>query len=188
MGKQNYLGFKKTLFKGEKVIMIDPYLEIIRKFNKEKAFYIIIGVSGINYYARDSRQIIMTADYDIFLKPELKNIKKALGIMRSLDYTLIVGNRTFTGLQNNDLEKLIKKRRTIVCENPEHNLIELCLEVSGYSFEELKRNARFFKAGKDKIQVAGLRDLLRMKMLAGREKDKLFLQKYSTLLKSDLSS
>jgi len=167
--------------------MVDPYLEIIRKFNKEKIFYIIIGVSGINYYAKNSRQIIMTADYDIFLKPELKNIRKALGIMRSLGYTLIVADKKFTSLQNSNIEKLIKKRGTIVCENPEHNLIELCLEVSGYSFEELKRNARFFKAGKDKIQVAGLRDLLRMKMLAGREKDKLFLQKYSTLLKNRLT-
>ncbi len=119
MGKQNYLGFKETLFKGKKVIMVDPYLEIIRKFNQEKIFYIVIGVSGINYYAGGSRQIIMTADYDIFLKPELKNIRKALKIMHSLDYTLIVGNRTFAGLQNSDLEKLIKKRMTIVCENPE---------------------------------------------------------------------
>ena len=169
-------------------MMVDPYLEIIRIFNKEKIFYIVIGVSGINYYARDSRQIIMTADYDIFLKPELKNIRKALKVMRSLDYTLMVGDRTFTSLQNSNIERLIKKRRTIACENPEHNLIKLCLEVSGYSFDELKRNARFFKAGRDKIQVGSLRDLLQMKMLAGREKDNLFLQKYSTLLKTNQSS
>lgn len=168
--------------------MVDPYLEIIRKFSKEKILYIVIGVSGINYYARDSRQIIMTADYDIFLKPELKNIRRALKIMYSLDYRLMVNNKTFTGLQNSAMEELIKERRTIVCENPEHNLIELCLEVSGYSFEELERNARFFKAGKDKIHVASIKDLLRMKMLAGREKDKLFLQKYSTLLETNQSS
>ena len=77
---------------------------------------------------------------------------------------------------------IIKERRTIVCENPEHNLIELCLEVSGYLFDELNRSAHFFRIGKDKIRVADLKDLLRMKMLAGREKDRIFLQKYATIL------
>ena len=162
--------------------MADPYLTAIRKFNKAKIDYLVIGVSGINYYAKDSRQIIMTADYDIFLKPELRNVRESLLVMQSLEYAIVIGGRIRKSFSDKTVQGIIKKRSTIVCENPEHNLIELCLEVSGYLFEKLNQNAHFFKAGKDKIRVANLKDLLRMKMFANREKDRLFLRKYATIL------
>lgn len=162
--------------------MADPYLTAIKEFDRAKVEYLVIGVSGINYYAKDNRQVIMTADYDIFLKPETGNVRESLRVMQSLEYTILIGDRIRKNFSDKTIRGIIKERNTIVCENPEHNLIELCLEVSGYLFEKLSQNAHFFKVGKDKIRVADLKDLLRMKMIANREKDRIFLQKYAAIL------
>lgn len=163
--------------------MLDPYLRVIARLNQQKLNYLIIGVSGINYYARDARQVIMTADYDIFLQPELKNVLRAMKVMRSLGYEISVNDRLLKNISSAFIQEIVKKRKTLFCENPQHNLVEFCLEVSGYTFEELKRNSRLFKAGRVKIPVGNLEDLLRMKRIAGRPKDKIFLEKHRSLIK-----
>ena len=162
--------------------MIDPYLKVIFEFNKRNIKYIVIGVSGINYYARDAREIIMTGDYDIFLKPDIINVTKAIKSIRRLGYT-VMGERSKIESSNiAKIETIIRRGKTLVCENNYHNLIDLCLNVSGYTFDELEKNIKKFKAGKGKICIASLRDLLKMKEIADRPQDKIFLLKYSEIL------
>ena len=162
--------------------MRDPYLKVLSIFNRKKVDYLIIGVSGINYYAKSTMNIIMTADYDIFIKPEKKNVARALKVMSSLGYAIQTEDRTINKIDDKTVKNIVDKRKTIICENVYHNLIELCLDVSGFTFEELCKNVNTFKAGKDKIFVANLKDLLKMKEVADRPKDRLFLKKYSDLL------
>lgn len=162
--------------------MHDPYLQVLSIFNKKKVDYLLIGVSAINYYAKSTMNIIMTADYDIFVKPEKKNVAKALKVMSLLDYTMQTDNFTINKINDRTVGKIVDKRKTVICENVYHNLIEICLDVSGFTFEELCKNVKIFKAGRENIFVANLKDLLKMKEVADRPKDRLFLRKYSDLL------
>lgn len=61
------------------------------------------------------------------------------------------------------------------------NMVDICLEVSGFSFEELDKKTKTFKAGRTPIRVGRLRDILKTKEIAARPKDQLFLEKYRLL-------
>lgn len=161
----------------------DTYTEIIKAFNHNKVTYIVIGVSGINYYAKDAHNLIMTADYDIFLKPEVENVTKAIKILKEKGFTIVNKEKTIRRISKKEIEKIVRKKLNLTCENFYGNMIDLCLEVSGFSFEELDKRSKSFKAGRISIRVGQLRDLLKTKEIATRPKDRLFLEKYKLLLK-----
>ena len=62
-------------------------------------------------------------------------------------------------------------------------MIELLLEISGYPFSEMERDAVTFSAQGVPIRVGKLRKLLRSKQLAGRPKDRQFLRRQEALWK-----
>ncbi len=163
--------------------MIDPYLRVISNFNRYRVDYIVIGVSGINYYVSSSAQIILTADYDIFIRPDVNNVRHAIKVMRSLDYEVTTADGSIKRIDISQIEKIVREKKTLICENPTHNLVELCLKVSGFSFGGLEKNKKIFRADRIKIMVASLKDMLRMKEIANRPKDRLFLQRYVEVLK-----
>jgi hypothetical protein len=39
---------------------------------------IIVGVNGINFYARDASEAVATQDLDLLLRPTLANLQRAL--------------------------------------------------------------------------------------------------------------
>jgi len=73
--------------------MLDPYLEVIKNFNRYKVKYVVIGVSGFNYFAKDAREMVVTYDYDIFINPEFSNVKKTIKILKRLDFNLFCGEK-----------------------------------------------------------------------------------------------
>jgi hypothetical protein len=162
--------------------MADVYTNTIRAFNKRKIEYVVIGMSGINYYIDDSHQLIMTADFDIFLKPEAKNVLKALKVMRGLDFTLSTGSGPPVTLDKDGVQVLVDRGTTITCTTPYGGAVDLCLDVSGYTYADLSKDARVFRAERTPIRVARLEKLLKMKEIAGRRKDILFLERYRLLL------
>jgi len=163
----------------------DIYTEIIKAFNHNKVAYTVIGVSGINYYTKDAHSLIMTADYDIFLKPEVENVTKAIKILKAKGFTVVNKEGPIRRISKKRTEEIVRKKLNLTCENFYGNMIDLCLEVSGFGFEELDRKAKIFKAGRTSIRVGRLRDLLKTKEIAARPKDRLFLEKYKLLLKEE---
>jgi hypothetical protein len=162
--------------------MADIYVDTIRAFNRKKVAYVVIGMSGINYYIEDSSHLIMTADFDILLKPNAKNVLKALKVIRELDFTLSTSGGRLEPLNKESVEDLVARGSAVRCSTPYGGLIDLCLDVSGYTFADLDRDARVFRAGRTPIRVGRLEKLLKMKETAGRRKDILFLERYRLLL------
>ena len=70
----------------------------------------------------------------------------------------------------------------MVCENHYGNIVELCLHMSGSDFDELRQNAKEFRACRTRVIVGLLRDLLRSKEIANRPKGRLFLEEHRMLL------
>jgi hypothetical protein len=164
---------------------MDIYTQIIKEFNKNKVNYIVVGVSGVNYYAKNAMQIIMTGDYDIFLDPELKNVMNALKVMKNLDFVITSADSEIKRLSSGKVEKIVSSLSTLVCENHYGNLVELCLRISGFTFDDLLKNSNSFNAGRVNIKVGALEDLLYSKEIADRPKDRLFLEKYKFILEED---
>ena len=95
----------------------DPYLEVIKKFNQHKVRYVVIGVAGINYYIKDVRKLFVTADFDIFISPEEKNLFKALLILKKLRFN------TFYKLKQlkcnlKEVKKIVKEKGTVLAVDP----------------------------------------------------------------------
>lgn len=164
----------------------DIYTEIIREFNRERIDYIVIGVSGINYYAKDAYQLIMTADFDIFLNPEIKNILKSIKALKAKGFTVATKEGTIRRISKTGIKDIVNRGMSLTCSNHYGNIVDLCLQVSGFTFEELNKSVNVFKAGKVSIKVAYLNKLLKMKEIAARDKDELFLGKYKLILDEEI--
>lgn len=158
----------------------DPYTEALNKLNKKNVDYVVIGMSGINYYASKARETFSTQDFDIFVKPAVNNIKKTISIFEKLEYSLIANKNR---IEKKDVIAIVRNKNTILATDPYGINFELILAVSGYTFSQMQKDAVIFSVNNVPVKVAKLRKLLMSKKAAGREKDKLFLKRYEILLK-----
>lgn len=159
-------------------VVSDPYIQVIQRLNQQGIRYIVVGMSGINYYGRNLRETFATMDYDLFLEPTLRNVERAVHILTSLDFT--VGS-TEGALRPGDLRRLVRGQKTLVATNPDGVMVELLLKISGYPFAELAKDAATFTIQGTPVRVGRLEKLLQSKKLAGRPKDRQFLQRYPML-------
>ncbi len=158
----------------------DPYRAVVQQFNRFGVRYVVIGMSGINYYADHPAQTFATLDYDMFLEPTLKNVEQALQCLTRLGF--MVGT-TAGAVERQDVRAIVRGRNTLVATTPDGLMVELLLEISGYTFAELARDATTFTVRGVPVKVGRLTKLLRSKQVAGRTKDRQFLQRYQALLR-----
>jgi hypothetical protein len=64
---------------------MDPYIEVCKRFADDGVRYVIVGVFGINFYARQAGQIITTADCDILVPADFPVFRKALQLLAAMD-------------------------------------------------------------------------------------------------------
>lgn len=157
----------------------DPYRAVIQRFNQRGVRYVVIGMSGINFYAKSPATAFSTLDYDFFLEPTLRNVRKALGCLKELGFTVGTAQEI---LKPENIRQVVRDQRTLIASTPEGLLVELLLKVSGYPFSEMAREAKTFNAGNIPVRVGQLSKLIRSKKLAYRPKDRQFLKRYGPLL------
>lgn len=157
----------------------DPYHEIIDQFNRRGIRYVVIGMSGINYYSKTPAETFGTADYDIFLEPTLENVKRALGCLKKMRFSIGAAGKI---LDEKKLHEIVRGQRTLVATTPYGIMVELLLRVSGYPFSELAKDAVTFDLDGVPVKVGRLSKLLQSKRAAGRPKDRAFLKRYQSLL------
>lgn len=162
----------------------DPYRAVLTRFNRTGVRYVVVGMSGINYYAEKPSQMFGTMDFDLFLDPTLGNVKKALDGLEKLGFTIGTGEGELGPvgqLPKEKLRQLVRNRATFAGTTSEGLMVELLLQVSGYPFFELAKDAATFDAQGIPVRVGRLEKLLRSKKIAGRPKDLLFLRRYPLL-------
>jgi len=158
----------------------DPYAEILGKFNHGGIKYVVIGMSGINYYALKAQETFATQDFDIFVNPTIDNVKKCITIFRNLNYSLTANNQN---LNDSSIKDIVRNKKTILAVDTYGITFELILAVSGYTFSQMEKDAAIFAVENISIKVGKLNKLLLSKKIAGREKDKLFLKRFEALLR-----
>lgn len=159
---------------------LDPYRAVIREFNRRGVRYVVVGMSGINYYATTPRDTFATLDYDVFLEPTIVNVRKALESFARLHFTVGTSRGE---LQPHGINTLVLKRTTLVATTPDGLMIDALLQVSGYTFGQLAEDARTVTIKGVPIKIGQLQKLLRSKHLAARPKDRQFLKRYELLLR-----
>ena len=169
----------------------NPYHLLLRALTRAGVEYMVIGVSGINYFAKDARSLLSTADYDLFLRPTAENVARAWRAFQKNGYTVVIrrGDHSVAlrKLSARTRDRLLKEQKTLVAIGPYQLVAEGLLAVSGFTFEQMRRHAVWMKDRELKFRflVGSLRDLLESKRVADRAKDRLFLARYKRLLLDD---
>lgn len=159
----------------------DPYAEALYSLNRGGVKYVVVGMSGINYYASRARETFATQDFDIFVKPTIGNVKKTISIFQKLNYSLTVNKGA---IEDSSIKKVVRQKNTILATDAYGIAFDLILAVSGYTFSQMQSDAAIFSVNRVPIKVAKLNKLLQSKKIAGRKKDKHFLKRFETLLNS----
>ena len=78
----------------------------------------MVGVSGINFYARDVSDAVVTADVDVFLAPRVDALRSALGALRRAGFEFRAGGEPFLDFDDTEiLTNLIRSGANVTAEN-----------------------------------------------------------------------
>ncbi len=147
--------------------------------------FLVIGVSGANYYATSASALFVTADRDLFLPPDPANTLAAWGACESVGLQLLSGQEPLDEPRDLHLAEAVVDRRALVRASDGRGLdIDLTLVMAGFEFETVWRERRLFRAAGVEIPVARLRHIVDSKAAAGRPKDRLFLATHEEALRT----
>ena len=162
--------------------VLNPYESVLKRFNKSKVNYVLIGVSGINYYVNDPGDLFSTQDCDVLVKPEPKNLFLALKALESGGFKLEVNHEPIGTVDLWLTKRMIEQAATINAMK-EGLRIDIVCSAGKIPYKDWFRTKRHFHIDKMKIPVGGLLQLLRAKENSNREKDRIFLKLYKVKLK-----
>jgi len=108
----------------------------------------------------------------------LQNLVKAIKCLKTSKFNLSMEGKFINKITKPRLKKIIDLRKSIRATDFYGHSIDICLDVTGYTFDQLYSDATVFKAGGIKVRVAKLSKLLKMEKLANRVKDRLFLERF----------
>lgn len=170
----------ETPYGAKRPMDADPYTQLIDGFNKASVDHVVIGMVGINYYARSAAESFLTKDFDLLLKPSFENLSKAVRVFHNLGYETMT---TEGVVGEKELRAVLQKKKTLLAVDHYGVTFEVLFKVSGFSFRQMTEDAAVFRAGETLVRVGKLSKLLASKRAANRPKDRLFLKRYEILLK-----
>ena len=160
----------------------NPYASALAGLRAKKVEFIVIGVSGINYYAGDPGRIFATQDFDLLIKPAAANLLAALKALSGQGFELSCNGELVVGLDR-ELARTIIERRAVITAAKDRSLrIDLVLDAGGIPFHDWEMGARVFKMGRAQVTVGSLVQLIRAKENSNRKKDRAFLSLYKIQL------
>lgn len=127
---------------------------LLKLLNENNVDFVIIGATAFPVYGYARA----TLDIDLFVRPELENIKRLKKALMEFGYDLT--DISYDDLLNNKL--LIRQYIVVTDIHP---------FVKGVTFEEVWKNKIKSKFGKTEVFFPALDDIIKMKLAAGRNKD-----------------
>jgi len=161
---------------------MDPYVRVCRNLGRAGVRHLIVGAFGVNLYARDVGQVITTADLDLLIPARLTSLVKALKTLRRLRFKLEAGGEPLPDLDPVVLKGVLRSRANVRAFRKGAQ-VDLALKIAGGQFGRFWKRRRRFIVDGVQLQVGSLADLIRSKQMAGRAKDRLFLEAFRSVLK-----
>ncbi|MBJ19006.1 MAG: hypothetical protein CL933_06215 [Deltaproteobacteria bacterium] len=141
--------------------------------------FVIVGVGGINFYARTPAEAFSTLDLDALLAPSVTNLARALRVLAELGYTFAAGGEPFVDLDDETvLRRVIENGATIAAIHSVSGEIDLLTSITAFDYASLSTDAAEFQVAGSFVQVGQLEKLLRSKEASGRPKDLEFLRAF----------
>lgn len=141
--------------------------------------FVLVGVGGINFYARNPGHAFATLDLDALLAPTVANLRTALGVFARLGYAFEAGGEPFVDFDDDTiLRRIVQNGASLSAHHEEAGQFDLLLSVSGFSYSELADDATSFRVVGVDVRVGKLEKLLRSKQSSGRPKDLEFLRMF----------
>lgn len=163
---------------------MDRFAQLIEAFRANDVQFVVIGVSGANYWARHAGMQFSTKDRDLFLPPDPENELRAWSVCERSDLTLWCGDEPLGEPKDEFLANAVVERRMLVTAIGTPDLVvDLSLVMAGLEFDEVWANHREFEVEGIMIPVASLHDIIESKRIANREKDRLFLATHAEALR-----
>ncbi len=140
---------------------------------------IVVGMTAINFFAKDPSDAYQTLDIDFLLRPDVKTLKAALASLRDAGFTFETGGEPFVDVDDDAaLSQVVAYGTTLRCVFEGELTADLMLAMKGFSFEDLSTDAVTFNVRGVNIRVGALEKLIESKRQSGRPKDLAFLARY----------
>jgi hypothetical protein len=163
---------------------VDAFLRLVVELAARSVRYVVIGVSGANYYAGSGAALFATLDRDLMLPRDADNLLGAWQACRAAGLELWAGGEPLGEPLDLELARRATAHAAATSARDRHGLeVDLSLVMTGFSFEEVFGERRSFMVGGIEIPVARLSHIVRSKAAAGREKDRLFLATHAERLR-----
>lgn len=127
---------------------------LLRLLKENNVIFVVIGASAFPVYGYARA----TLDIDIFIKPDLENIKRVIKALREFGYDLM-------DLTSEDFLKNKILIRQCTVEADIHPF------VKGVTFNDVWRNRILAKFGETEVYFPSLDDMIKMKKASGRAID-----------------
>ncbi len=128
--------------------------KLLRLLKENKVKFVVIGASAFPVYGYARA----TLDIDIFIKPELENIRRTMKALKAFGYDL-------TDLIPDDFLKSKILIRQYTIEADFHPF------VKGITFDKVWKNRIKARFGETEVYFPSLNDMIKMKKAAGRAID-----------------
>lgn len=148
--------------------------------------FVLVGVGGINFYARTGGEAFATLDVDALLAPTVENLRRAFATLRNLGFEFEAGREPF--VDHGDplvLRRILERGATVSAYHAEGVQIDLMTSISGFDYASLAEDARTFEVAGVPVAVGRLEKLLESKAATGREKDRSFLRVFEASRSGD---
>ena len=141
--------------------------------------FVVVGVGGINFYARTPLEAFVTLAVDALLAPAVDNLERALRVLNGLGYAFEAGGEPFVDLTDEVvLTRVIENGASLAAIHPQDGELDLLTSISGFDYSELSTDATEFEVAGSRVRVGQLEQLLKSKQASGLPIDREFLRAF----------
>jgi hypothetical protein len=163
---------------------MDAFERLVQSLVRARVRFVVIGLSGANYYARSGHELFVTQDRDLFIPRDTRNVLAAWSACEAVGLELFIGREPLDHPRDLVLAERVIANRALVRASDAAGLdVDLALEMAGFEFDAVWPERRVFRVGHAKVPVARLSHIVESKRLAGRDKDRLFLATHAETIR-----
>ena len=139
--------------------MTDPFAPLCRILATRAVRYLLIDVSGANFYTHPALPRFLTEDYDLFLPPDPENLVQAWAACDEAHLELWLGDEPLDHPRDRWLaERIIERRALTRVTGPDDLKVDLTLVMKGFDFETVWEDRRTFRVEGVEVPTARLTD------------------------------
>ena len=159
------------------------FYQLLDALQREGVRFVVIGVSGANFWAFHGGQIFTTKDRDLFLPPDPDNELRAWNVCERLGFDLWISDEPLGKPKDHFLAERITERRIVITATASDLIVDLSLTMAGFAFDDVWNEHRVFRVDGVDVPVARLTHIVESKRIANRAKDRLFLETHAEALR-----